>query len=142
MTRDELALPALIVDVDAMEASLARMAGFVRDGAHDEILRHLCDSANETKTIFPDTQLRLRFQVGWGLFLDFTRSEIRLGRQKCLRHSGRHNLRHSSTKLKVATRVIANVPMRNCYGAIARKLPVGVSLVGAWRRAQVAGALQ
>jgi hypothetical protein len=34
--------------------------------AHDQILRHLCDQLNETETIFPDTQLRLRFQVGSG----------------------------------------------------------------------------
>jgi hypothetical protein len=34
--------------------------------AHDQILRHLCDQLNETETIFPDTQLRLSFQVGSG----------------------------------------------------------------------------
>jgi hypothetical protein len=34
--------------------------------AHDQILRHLCDQLNETETIFPDTQLRLCFQVGSG----------------------------------------------------------------------------
>jgi hypothetical protein len=34
--------------------------------AHDQALRHLCDQLNETKTIFPDTQLRLLFKVGSG----------------------------------------------------------------------------
>ena len=32
--------------------------------AHDEILRHLCDELNETQTVFPDTQLRVVYQVG------------------------------------------------------------------------------
>ncbi len=32
--------------------------------SHDEVARHLCQQLNETETIFPDTQLRLVFQVG------------------------------------------------------------------------------
>ena len=32
--------------------------------AHDDVARHLCEQLNETETIFPDTQLRLIFQVG------------------------------------------------------------------------------
>jgi hypothetical protein len=31
---------------------------------HDQSLRHLCDQLNETETIFPDTELRLLFEVG------------------------------------------------------------------------------
>jgi hypothetical protein len=27
-------------------------------------LQHLCDQLNETETVFPDTEMRLRFQVG------------------------------------------------------------------------------
>jgi len=32
--------------------------------AHDDVVRHLCDQLNETETIFPDTQLKLLFEVG------------------------------------------------------------------------------
>ena len=32
--------------------------------AHDAALHHLCDQLNETETVFPDTEMRLRFQVG------------------------------------------------------------------------------
>jgi hypothetical protein len=32
--------------------------------AHDQAARHLCQQLNETQTTFPDTQLRLIFQVG------------------------------------------------------------------------------
>jgi hypothetical protein len=32
--------------------------------AHDQAARHLCQQLNETETIFPDTQLKLIFQVG------------------------------------------------------------------------------
>jgi len=32
--------------------------------AHDQIARYLCQQLNETETVFPDTQLRLVFQVG------------------------------------------------------------------------------
>ena len=32
--------------------------------AHDQVARHLCQQLNETETIFPDTQLRLIFQIG------------------------------------------------------------------------------
>src|ERR1035437_6489716 len=32
--------------------------------AHDEAVRYLCDQLNATATIFPDTELRLVYQVG------------------------------------------------------------------------------
>lgn len=32
--------------------------------AHDQAARHLCQQLNETQTTFPDTQLRLIFQIG------------------------------------------------------------------------------
>jgi hypothetical protein len=32
--------------------------------AHDEAVRHLCDQLNATATIFPDTELRLVYQLG------------------------------------------------------------------------------
>jgi hypothetical protein len=32
--------------------------------AHDAALQHLCDQLNETETVFSDTEMRLRFQVG------------------------------------------------------------------------------
>ena len=32
--------------------------------AHDEVARYLCQQLNETETVFPDTQLRILFQVG------------------------------------------------------------------------------
>jgi hypothetical protein len=32
--------------------------------AHDAALQHLCDQLNETETVFPETDMRIRFQVG------------------------------------------------------------------------------
>jgi len=54
----------LIPDLHA--ATLTVKLHHLTQSAHDQILRHLCDQLNETETIFPDTQLRLRFQVGSG----------------------------------------------------------------------------
>jgi len=54
----------LIPDLHA--STLTVKLHHLTQSAHDQILRHLCDQLNETETIFPDTQLRLRFQVGSG----------------------------------------------------------------------------
>ena len=32
--------------------------------AHDDAVRHLCDQLNATATIFPDTELKLVYQLG------------------------------------------------------------------------------
>jgi hypothetical protein len=54
----------LIPDLNA--GTLTVKLHHLTQSAHDQILRHLCDQLNETETIFPDTQLRLHFQVGSG----------------------------------------------------------------------------
>jgi hypothetical protein len=54
----------LIPDLHA--ATLTVKLHHLTQSAHDQILRHLCDQLNETETIFPGAQLRLRFQVGSG----------------------------------------------------------------------------
>jgi len=66
---------ALLRQIYDTESDLApdRQAGtltvtlhHLTQAAHDQVLVHLCDSLNETETIFPDTQLRLVFKVGSG----------------------------------------------------------------------------
>ena len=49
---------------DLTERTLTVRLHHLAQAAHDQAARHLCQQLNETETIFPDTQLRLIFQVG------------------------------------------------------------------------------
>jgi len=51
---------------DLQAGTLTVTLHHLTQAAHDQVLVHLCDSLNETETIFPDTQLRLVFKVGSG----------------------------------------------------------------------------
>jgi hypothetical protein len=52
----------LIPDLDAK--TLTVRLHHLTQAAHDEAVRHLCDQLNATETIFPDTELRLVYQLG------------------------------------------------------------------------------
>ena len=52
----------LIPDLDAK--TLTVRLHHLTQAAHDEAVRHLCEQLNATETIFPDTALRLVYQLG------------------------------------------------------------------------------
>ncbi len=67
---DARALPRQIYDTevdlipDLENQTLTVRLHHLTQAAHDEAVRYLCDQLNATATIFPDTDLRLVYQLG------------------------------------------------------------------------------
>ena len=67
---DARALPRQIYDTevdlipDLENQTLTVRLHHLTQAAHDETVRYLCDQLNATATIFPDTDLRLVYQLG------------------------------------------------------------------------------
>jgi hypothetical protein len=49
---------------DAQNKTLTVRLHHLRQAAHDEAVRHLCDELNATETLIPGTDLRLIYKVG------------------------------------------------------------------------------